>query len=358
MQKSLTFKCGDGSGRFARSWKAERLVDKLLEDLQDGRISDSTALKKALPTGQSEPENLELQNFIAGRYWALDMKDEAFKVWLAAYDIAQALIPPKFSGKIDWYDLPNRPFLRVCHGLILSYLDQREGKKALALCNRVLKWVPGDNLGVRFLRPDALELAGKHAQALKAHEEIAPEYGVAYYKIARFHFSRANFVQACTALRRGIIENVYVAEAILGRMSLINHLYWHGTSRAMADEATDFIDSHEDLLDPAFVDFTDWVFNCAAVLRERAVYMAHHEDLTFLRPGKERSDAIDAFDFVRRSFDPKLSEAIVALRKNRWDQDYYPWDREALDHRLPTPKSTAAPSNPTVVGDDGTSRVH
>jgi hypothetical protein len=56
----------------------------------------------------STPYNLEIQNFIANRLWALGLQDEATEVYERAYKQALAHIPKGFKGQITWDEVDNR----------------------------------------------------------------------------------------------------------------------------------------------------------------------------------------------------------------------------------------------------------
>ena len=50
--------------------------------------------------------------------------------------------------------LPNRPFHRLAHALVLAYCGLSQLEKAQALCRRMLALWPNDNIGFRFIEQD------------------------------------------------------------------------------------------------------------------------------------------------------------------------------------------------------------
>ena len=50
--------------------------------------------------------------------------------------------------------LPNRPFHRLAHSLVLAYCGLDQPEKAQALCRRMLALWPNDNVGFRFIEQD------------------------------------------------------------------------------------------------------------------------------------------------------------------------------------------------------------
>jgi len=89
-------------GRFSRQWQDEEALDVLIDKLEAGQLSHKQALMQARKLEASTPYNLEIQNFIANRLWALGLQDEATEVYERAYKQALAHIPKGFKGRITW----------------------------------------------------------------------------------------------------------------------------------------------------------------------------------------------------------------------------------------------------------------
>ena len=123
-------------GCFSRDWEQEKALDQLMDDQDAGRINDKQALLHAQKLLAQSPSNLELQNYLANRLWALEMRDEATEVWAKAFKQANALIPKGYTGQISWSEVDNRPFLRVAHGYLLGLMDRRDAKAAQQLAQK------------------------------------------------------------------------------------------------------------------------------------------------------------------------------------------------------------------------------
>ena len=80
----------------------------------------------------------------------------------------------------------------------------------------------------------------------------------------------------CTYIRRGIAANPYIAEGLTGRTVLTEHLYWHASDRYGAEWAAEYLNAPSCDWTPKEIDFEDWVFNSAAVLKERAKLAEQH----------------------------------------------------------------------------------
>jgi hypothetical protein len=81
-------------------------------------------------------------------------------------------------------------------------------------------------------------------------------------------------VAACTYLRRGIAANPYIAEGLTGCTVLTENLYWHASNVQGPEWAIDYLESAACDWTTEEIDFVDWVFNAAPVLKVRAAWMA------------------------------------------------------------------------------------
>lgn len=86
-------------------------------------------------------------------FW-LNEHAETIRVCEPFFEQLCALVPSAFKGRINYYELDNRPFFRLAHTLVLAYygLQTKEGdRQAKKLARQMLKWWPNDNIGFRFL---------------------------------------------------------------------------------------------------------------------------------------------------------------------------------------------------------------
>jgi tetratricopeptide (TPR) repeat protein len=317
-------------GRFSRHWQDEEALDALIDKLEAGQLSHKQALMQARKLEATTPYNLEIQNFIANRLWALGLQDEATEVYERAYKQALAHIPKGFKGQITWGEVDNRPFLRLAHGTLLGLMRRRDkakgGEAAMALAKQMLAWCPMDNIGVRFLLGDIALLQGDHKAAMQEYLKGAPNSPAHWYQAALIAFREGHYVAACTYLRRGIAANPYIAEGLTGRTVLSEHLYWHASNVHGPDWAVDYLDSAACDWTPEEIAFVDWVFNASPVLKERAEMMALHEGMTYERDAEKRAPCAQrSLEFIDRITDT-LSKKMVRKVMNRWGVEIWPWD--------------------------------
>jgi tetratricopeptide (TPR) repeat protein len=314
-------------GTFSRDWAEEEELDELIDSLDAGNISHKQGLLRAKKLLLRFPGQLEIQNFIANRLWCLEMREEAADVWDKAYRQATALLPPGFKGQITWGEVDNRSFLRAAHGYLLGLMQRGDGKAAKVLVKKMLAWCPADNLGVRMLMGDISMMTGDTKSAMKSYLKEASSSPAHWYQAGQIAFRDGDFVSACTYIRRGIAVNPYIAEGLTGRTLIKEHLYWHSSNRYGPDWATDYLSAPVCDWSAQEIDFVDWVFNSAAVLRERASLMEQHEGLTYERDTVRREPfALRSSYFVNEITDD-LSEAMVKKIQNPYGVEIWPWER-------------------------------
>jgi len=117
---------------------------------------------------------------------------------------------------------------------------------------------------------------------------------------------------------------------LTGRTVLMEHLYWHTSNVQGPEWAVDYLESAACDWTTEEIDFVDWVFNTAPVLKERAAWMALNEGLTYSWDAVERAPyAQKSMVFIDRITDT-LSKKMVRKVKNRWGDEIWPWDREGF----------------------------
>jgi hypothetical protein len=198
-----------------------------------------------------------------------------------------------------------------------------------------------DNIGVRFLLGDIALLMGDHYAALQGYLKGAPNSPAHWCQAALIAFRQGDYVAACTYLREGIAATPYIAEGLTGRTVLTEHLYWHASNVHGPEWAVDYLESAACDWTAEEINFVDWVFNAAPVLKERAEWMALNEGLTYAWDAEQRAPyAQKSMAFIERITET-LSKKMVRKVKNRWGDEVWPWDREGL-RRPASPTSKRA----------------
>lgn len=326
-------KASSQHGVFSQNWDHEEVLDRLNDRLDAGDINQKQALLLARNLVPQDAANLELQNFMAQRLWALEMRDEATELWAKAYEQATALIPKNFDGQISWLNIDNRTFLRVAHGYLLGLMHQGSGKAAKALAKKMLAWSPSDNLGVRMLLGDINLLNGNTKTAMKSFLKEAAHSPAHWYQAGQIAFKNGDYIAACTYIRRGIAVNPYIAEGLTGRTTLDEHLYWHGSNRNSPEWAANYLNAPICTWEPEEIDFVDWVFNTSHVLKERADLAVQHEGLTYERDPERRDPFAFKSSFFLESITDELSKIMIRKITNRFGLSIWPWDRAGFLRR-------------------------
>ena len=313
---------------FTETWKfCEEKFDLSLES----RLDAEEYIKNLTDILEIEPTFLDAYSHLGLLFFKNEYLDEAEKWYKKGLTKAISIIPKDFSGTINWGNLNNRPFLRLHHGYLLCQLRKGKFKKAVVLMEEHLAWNDNDNLGIRFLIGDACLMCGMTRKAKQDLTDTQAEFPPCAYSLALLEFMKERYVEAATALRLGIATNHYITEGLTGREELNPHFYWHGHSYSTDETAQDYLylggyDMWAGV--SGAIEFCDWLFNCSAVLRERAKIMEAREGLTYERDYEVRGVYSDKIIALINSIDSSLSKKIVKLYHDRYGNEMWPWEKE------------------------------
>jgi tetratricopeptide (TPR) repeat protein len=301
--------------------------DELLERRDGGELTE-TAYKSALADLIAEHPG-----FIDGHaHLGFALREEgktkrALAACLAGMGVGEDALPAGYDGTLEWCWLENRPFLRAAHGVVLCRMALRQRSEATALMERMLRWNPGDNQGIRYLiGSEALRL-GEIAKARRWLEAAASAYPPCRYDLALLQFRERDHAGAATTLRLGFLENLYVAEALLGMAEPMPLIIWHGSNFAEPEIAADYVRRHRDLWDrtPQAIAFLRWLFMHPQALRERAAMIEREQELHWETDTTKRRKLIDQQDAERVAIMTKSSTGLVGQRPARDGAMVMPW---------------------------------
>ena len=182
---------GEINGEFDWGSNRKDIFDRFYD--ADEIDDQDLAYKELLKITNDDPEFIDAYNSLG--WWELNFYNygNALNYFETAYRIGSKLIPKEFKGTILWGFLHNRPFLRAMHGLGLVYEYMGEYEKAVNIYDKVLKYNPNDNQGVRALAIETNLFMGNYKKILNIckfyPEDIMPDtlYGkfVAHYRLGQ-----------------------------------------------------------------------------------------------------------------------------------------------------------------------------
>lgn len=301
--------------------------DGLLDDHQSGQLGDKPYLAGLDRLLAEAPDFVDAHAHIATHWHRQGKPKKALDAALLGLGVSNRHIPEGFSGRIEWGNLDNRPYLRAMHIALLSYMRLRRHRDAVTLIDLMLARNPGDNQGVRYLLGSEAMRAGDHEYARRVFEEEADSYPPYFYELALSYMFKDEWVAAATALRRGFAANPYIAEILGGNPNPDPLAIWHGTSLAKPETACDYIQTYGALwhMKPDSFAFTRWLFNHSKVLGERAAIMECKEAVLWESDASTRTTIMEQERRLTGSIDDTLSAAIVTKRKDRRGQMVWPW---------------------------------
>lgn len=322
-------------------------LDDSLEKAASSAKTYQGYLRKLDRLIEKEPDYLDAYNYAGNAYLELASEEDssacsayinaARGYYLRAFERASNLIPADFKGRIAWSFLDNRPFLSAHHGLILCHLRKKEYAEVAKMIEEHIIWNPNDNIGVRFLLGDAYFMAGNIQNARRAFSaELEDGYCPCpdnAYSLGLLEFKEGNFSAAATALRIGFLANEYIAEILTGRSVEKPHFYWHSNSWRSVKSAKSYLIG-QDMLTfwksvPQVIDFVDWLYNSAAVMRERLEWVEIREGLTTERDFSARGVFVNREEALRKRI-AKVTMFIQKITDHR-GLTRWPWEHSRTD---------------------------
>lgn len=253
----------------------------------------------------------------------------ALAFYQAGVDIGRAIIGDK-KGLLPWYNLENRPFLRCHHGLILCLLKTGQAKEACALMEEHLNWNPNDNLGVRALAGPAFMQIGQNTKARK-HLKNGIDFPEAKYMLGLLEFQSGEYVKAVTMLRRAILDNVYIAEFIIGHPKPVDRYFPLYSNVHQAEWLHESFDESLHVQwegNPEAVRFLSWLYHSSLSLEDRTKHTLYYEHLWKHKVGDpNRMEMHYDESFVN----DESSESIVVKVFNRYERENWPWEEDAAN---------------------------
>jgi tetratricopeptide (TPR) repeat protein len=317
-------------GLFAPSNEIEEatsLFDALMEQRDAGRLQPAVYVKRLAALVERHPDFIDGHAHLGYAFFDQGRIEDGLAACQGGVAIGDAVIPKSFKGVISWSFLENRPYLRALHVVVLCQMKRGEGASAIAVMERMLRLNPDDNQGIRLLIGSAFLRSGERNKARKALEAEADGYPPCRYDLALLNWIEGDAVKAATELRRGFVENVYIAEILCGNPDPAPLPIWHGINYAEVDFAKDYIADHGPLWreTKGAVPFLRWLFTCSAVLMERGALLACREELTFADDPMQRRASLDRQAELVARIDDASSKALIAPRKDRHGKLIEPW---------------------------------
>lgn len=140
---------------------ADNAFEAGMDALQEGDLK--AAARHYRRAVKLAPDHIDALHHIA---IVVDRKrpGQALGLWEHACERVMKILPDELrsgSGHLHWGWIENRPFLRACQGLVIARIEAGLYATALELAERILRWNPDDNQGVRALAVRAAFASGR-----------------------------------------------------------------------------------------------------------------------------------------------------------------------------------------------------
>ena len=304
--------------------------DDLLDRRETGRLDEDRYLRALEELVVQHPWFIDGHAHIGNSLFDRREFERAFEAYERGYSLGAAVLPAGFKERIAWRHLGNRPFLRAAHGVALSQLRLGRRADGISTMEKMLAWNPDDHQGIRLVIGSEYLRAGENDRAMSFFE-METGYPPYRYEMALLLLCLGLHVEAATSLRRGFVENGYIAEVICGNPHPLPAGIWHGTAWAEPGLAMEYMLDYGMLwhVTPDAVAFLRWLHTHPKVMAERADTLQWQEALLWERDAGRRASIGDKADAAWRGIDDRLSEEIVVERTDRHGRTVLPWLRSS-----------------------------
>ena len=316
--------------------------EDMVDDLDRGGMSASTAIKRLGPLINANPEWLAGIVMRGGLLEEIGLDDEAEADYRRAYRVGLAKLPKGHKGKIEWISSGNRPFLRSAGCLAELMIRLKRYGEATPIMRKMLKWSPNDNpirfdLGPALLRQGRTEAAKRAmTNVLKSDESV--DVGT-LFELALAHIEGAEWFDAGVRLREAWIANPYVPELLACGPGNRPKGYCMESDLGDYDGAAAYSRRWGERwrMNGEALDFLWWLYNTPSVLRERAAALHAAERLMWETDFDARGRIIRAGEHPWRIGRDAFRD-MIAVRKTDRDGTDRPWrllrNRRAHDERI------------------------
>ena len=302
-------------------------LDGLLDLRDRGELSEAGYMRGLEELVARHPWFIDGHAHLGNALFRQGRTEPALEAYLRGYSLGADLLTPDMQELVEWRHLENRPFLRAAHGAALCYPELGRRREAISVMERILLWNPDDNQGIRFLIGSEYLREGQAERAETFFESEAPGYPPYRYEKALLLLRQGRHVAAATSLRRGFVENGYVAEILCGNPDPSPIGVWHGWGFAEPELAKEYADSYGALWHgtPEAVSFLRWLHMHPAIMSERAAILEWDERLLW-EFDEERRDTIWRMrEEALGRIDDALSKEVVHDRRDRRGNAVSPW---------------------------------
>jgi tetratricopeptide (TPR) repeat protein len=202
--------------------KSKKLLNKII--LKDPLYSNAYLLLSTLSYAENDFEQAQRD------------LNKGLNIW-------ESSIPEDFDGEIPWGFLENRPYLTLLFEMAI--LTDKAGKpeEAITYADKVLKYNPNDNQGVRWVIGNFFLKANKYDQAEKFLKKTAEEYPPNRYSYALLLMLNQKRWDAVSQMRMAFIENIYIYEHLSFKAPIVPYDIFENSNLNSIEEAIHYLDT-------------------------------------------------------------------------------------------------------------------
>lgn len=299
--------------------------DDLLEDHESGALDVAACIRRVSELHRRFPDNLKIIGAIACLELDIGRLPNA-RAWLdKGLALARAVIPSPYHGLMEWSSISNRPFLRLLHHSALQHIKTSQRSQAIAELEELLRLSPNDNVGARYLLGSEYLRDRKYSKAKRLLLKESGSYPPYLYELGLLYLRKGELVKAATALRKGMIENIYIIELLCGTTPHKIPM-WHYSNFNDIETAQDYVSMYGGAWSQGDCQrFLVWIARHPRVMLERARIFVYQERLLWTHDFEARGVILREMQSELAKLDDQLSQELVMPKTDRYGKQVLPW---------------------------------
>ena len=147
------------------------------------------------------------------------------------------------------------------------------------------------------------------------------------YELGLLHLQKQRWAEAATSLRRGFVDNPYIAEILCGNPDPMPLPIWEGSNWQGTETAKEYVREYGELWRRTAdaLKFVRWLHMHPRVMAERAAVIECRQELLWENDYNGRGLILDRERAVYSGIESTMSREIIKTRTDRSGQPMAPW---------------------------------
>lgn len=307
---------------------ADRSIEGAVTAYRDGKMGQQAFDRVIEGVLSHNPEHLEAHLTSGAAAYARGDYDNALASYRRAETVAVGVLQDWMLTEADYSTGVGKMLVRALMGVGLASMRLGNYEDSIAAIESMLAKTPADQQSARNLLGSLYLRAGDNAMAERYLGMCAEKYPAAGYELALLFFKEKKLLEATTQLRRAILKNGYIGEAMSGNRKPQQRIFWHTSDLEKPTHAMTYVSNFMDAWDGTkhAREFASWVYNHPKVMKERAEVLDLQEQMLHESVGTRAwSEISRQWAMLVQGVNDDISRQILVVRTDLDGNSIFPW---------------------------------